>query len=350
MDGTSRTGMSASMSQRAENSNRTGSKAKVYSVRRDPNIDRKDILKDKNSQNKFKFVAGSTYKGDWRDNEKHGFGIEEMSNGNKYEGEWAGGRQHGMGTLWLKKGKLSLKQYAGNWAYGKKDGSGVHSFENGDVYSGEWAAGRRAGGGRMDFANGDYYIGQWEKDVQHGSGILSYANGNRYDGHWCDGVKEGPGKFYYAATNKVYEGEWVDDCPRCGEFREPTASESASIGNPTVFKHQFDLPEIMLKNSRGVLDCTTAATRLECSVKQGILESGLSEEALSHAESVFAELDSDNHGSVESRYLGSVFSALGVFITPEDLVVVMSQFSMDDVSDLSFPEVVEIASFLSQNR
>lgn len=340
----------ATMSQRAENSNRTGSKAKIYSVRRDPEMDRKDIIRDKNSQNKFKFVAGSTYKGDWKDNEKNGFGIEEMSNGNKYEGEWAEGRRHGMGTLWIKKGKQSMKQYSGSWAHGKKDGNGVFEYENGDTYSGEWSSGKRSGAGRMDYANGDIYVGQWENDVQNGSGILNIVNGNRYDGYWANGVKEGPGKFYYAATNKVYEGEWVDDCPKCGEFRDPTESESASIGNPTVFKHQFDLPELSLKNSRAVLDTITAATRLECSVKQGILESGFSEETISHAEKIFSDLDTALHGSVEARFLGSVFSALGVYITPDDLLVVMSQFSMAAVEDLSFPEVVEIASFLLQNR
>ena len=195
--------MNATMSQRAENSNRTGSKGKIYTVRRDPDIDRKDIIKNKNSANKFKFIAGGTYKGDWKDNEKHGFGIEEMSSGNKYEGEWMNGKRHGMGTMWVKKGKISIKQYAGSWAHGKKDGNGVFSYENGDVYSGEWHRGNRSGAGRMDYANGDYYVGQWENDVQNGSGILNLANGNRYDGYWANGVKEGPGKFYYAATNKV---------------------------------------------------------------------------------------------------------------------------------------------------
>ncbi len=122
------------------------------------------------------------------------------------------------------------------------------------------------------------------------------------------------------------------------------------IGHSSVFKHAFELPELSLQNSRAVVDCTTAATRLECSVMRGMAASGIDNEKLAAAERVFAELDTGNVGSVESSYLGSVFSALGVFITPDDLAIVMSQFSMDEVSDLSFPEVVEIASFLLQNR
>ena len=122
------------------------------------------------------------------------------------------------------------------------------------------------------------------------------------------------------------------------------------MGNSTVFKHPFELPEVTLKNSRAVIDCTVAATRLESSVKRGIVESGIDEDKLTRAERCFDELDSEGRGAVEANYLGSVFSALGVYITPEDLDVVMSQFSMDGISDLSFPEVVEIASFLLQNR
>lgn len=141
----------------------------------------------------------------------------------------------------------------------------------------------------------------------------------------------------------------MDDCPRCGEFRDPTESELSSIGNPTVFKHPFGMPELCLQNSRAVLDCSVAATRLECSIKHGIADSGIDSAKLDTAERCFAELDSGHIGSVEARFLGSVFSALGVFITPDDLAVVMSQFSMDGVNDLSFPEVVEIASFLLKN-
>lgn len=148
----------------------------------------------------------------------------------------------------------------------------------------------------------------------------------------------------------MYEGEWVDDSPRCGEFRDPVDGEDTSFGDAAVYKHDFELPEVTLQNSRAVIDCTTAATRLECSVRRGVLESGIDESMLERAEKCFAELDTAENGAVQARFLGSVFSALGVFISPEDLGVVMGQFSMGDVDDLSFPEVVEIASFLLQNR
>jgi len=42
------------------------------------------------------------------------------------------------------------------------------------------------------------------------------ANGNRYEGYWMADKKEGPGRFFYKNTNKVYEGEWQNDTPKCG--------------------------------------------------------------------------------------------------------------------------------------
>ncbi len=148
----------------------------------------------------------------------------------------------------------------------------------------------------------------------------------------------------------MYEGEWIEDSPRCGEFRDPTDAEVASMGDSSVFKHPFALPALDLKDSRAVLDCTVAATRLESSIKEGVANSGIDSDKLIAAERAFAELDSSGLGAVEASYLGSVFSKLGVYITPDDLSYVMRQFQLEDVTDLSFPEVVEIASFLLENR
>lgn len=41
-------------------------------------------------------------------------------------------------------------------------------------------------------------------------------DGNRYEGHWSEDKKEGPGRYYYFTTNKLYEGEWLNDVAKCG--------------------------------------------------------------------------------------------------------------------------------------
>jgi hypothetical protein len=43
--------------------------------------------------------TGSVYKGEWKDNKRHSYGIQIWSNGNKYEGEWAHGNREGHGVF-----------------------------------------------------------------------------------------------------------------------------------------------------------------------------------------------------------------------------------------------------------
>jgi len=61
---------------------RQGFHATVYDVRRDPDLDNKDIIRDKNVA-VFPFVAGASYKGQWRNDHKHGFGTEVTPDGTK---------------------------------------------------------------------------------------------------------------------------------------------------------------------------------------------------------------------------------------------------------------------------
>ena len=50
-------------------------------------------------------------------------------------------------------------------------------------------------------------------------------NGNIFFGQFAKGNKEGTGKFFYGSTRKIYDGEWSEDKPNCGEFRDPTLDE-----------------------------------------------------------------------------------------------------------------------------
>ena len=88
---------------------RSGRMATVYGVQRDPSLNDRNIIRDK-KEVKFPFVAGNSYKGDWLDNCKHGFGVEIAVDGNKYEGEWERDKKHGKGTMWKKKGKRAMPQ------------------------------------------------------------------------------------------------------------------------------------------------------------------------------------------------------------------------------------------------
>jgi hypothetical protein len=184
------------------NSLRSGQHATVYEVRRDPELNNKDIIRDR-TKPVFPFVAGSQYKGQWNNDVKEGFGIQVNPDNTKYEGEWMSNRPHGRGTLWLKKGKSYQRQYVGDWANGKMEGQGIFYYENGEIYRGGWINGKKAGNGRQEYVNGDVYIGDWNNDAQNGFGTMNFVNGNIFEGLWSAGKKEGPGVFFYASTKKV---------------------------------------------------------------------------------------------------------------------------------------------------
>jgi len=231
---------------------RNGHHATVYDIRRDPDLVNKDIIRDKNKV-VFPFVGGSSYKGQWQADKKQGFGTEMNVEGGKYEGEWLDNKRHGRGTTFERRGGKSIRQYVGDWYNGNMEGEGVFYYPNGETYKGGWYRNLQSGQGRYDYANGDYYVGEWREGKQNGFGTLFIANGNTYEGLWMNGAKEGPGRFFYASTRKVYEGEWAEDQPRCGEYREPTAEEEATkFCAPTVRSQSFGLPELALADAKQV--------------------------------------------------------------------------------------------------
>lgn len=55
--------------------------------------------------------------------------------------------------------------------------------------------------------------------------LLAQPNGDHFEGRWVEGKKEGTGvHFYFSAEKRVhskrYDGEWVDDRPKCGVYTE----------------------------------------------------------------------------------------------------------------------------------
>lgn len=331
-----------------------GNKATVYSVRRDPVLQRADYIPDKNNTD-FQFTSGSSYRGGWKGASKEGFGIEINASGTKkYEGEWAANARNGKGSLFHKlDGDINFRQmYAGDWVDGRMEGYGVYSFKNGDIYKGHWVHNKRSGSGTMQYANGDAYSGEWLNDVLHGPGVLYLENGNTYDGHFVAGLKEGPGKFYYASTNKVYEGEWVEDCPRCGEYRAPSPEELKHFRvAPRIRSTKFSLPELRLRDTRGVLDAAVAATRTLRAESRGLGAAGgcIDEDAVMQAQKLFRNLDVTLSGVVSLARLHGVFALLGLDMTDDLLDSIQAQLEISNLTEISFPEVIDITSFYLYN-
>ena len=69
-----------------------------------------------NGHGVFTWHDGRIYEGEYRDDQKEGFGVY-IAKGKRYEGEWQGGKQHGKGTM-STEGKPEKK--AGLWEDGKR--------------------------------------------------------------------------------------------------------------------------------------------------------------------------------------------------------------------------------------
>ena len=209
------------------------------------------------------------YLGEWQDNKWSGNGTHEMANGNRYIGAWAEGKRHGMGTLWVKREGQLRKQYAGQWQNDLQHGRGVFQYKNGDNYNGEWKGGVRHGVGIMTYVTGDMYEGEWFNDQRHGFGVLDYVKGDHFEGMWVEDKKEGEGVHFYFHKEKAthtrrytqsghasplhtmpcthpahrahtlhthsrYDGEWVDNVPKCGFYSEmppdPMVRSTSALG------------------------------------------------------------------------------------------------------------------------
>jgi MORN repeat len=69
-------------------SQRNGARGTVYGIRRKENLANKDVIYNKSVELIDSFTAGSNYKGEWKDDKKHGFGTELYPNGCSYSGQW----------------------------------------------------------------------------------------------------------------------------------------------------------------------------------------------------------------------------------------------------------------------
>jgi hypothetical protein len=128
----------------------------------------------------------------------------------------------------------------------------IFSGKNGDRYEGEWWYNQKHGMGKVFYHQGAEeasYTGSWVEGKRSGLGILTLANGDRYEGHWTADQRDGPGRFFYKGANKVYEGEWLQGVPKCGQYQDappgsfpddPDGSAGASAPS------NFSIPQLRL--------------------------------------------------------------------------------------------------------
>lgn len=225
------------------------------------------------------------------------------------------------------------------------------NYANGDVYMGPWLQGQRHGQqGMCTYAAGGVYEGEWFGDKRHGFGVYDYPNGDHYEGHWIDDKKEGKGQYFYFCTSskvhtKCYDGEWVDDVPRCGAYtempRDPLAPASQKP-NP--------LPGIELIDPGSVLAGRLAEVRSERAqhrAKRVQLEDRFTLEELEALRAAFERVDDAEAGHISRAKLMEAFHAVGMSPDKAHVDEVLKSLNKHDAASFTFADFAQAADELS---
>lgn len=217
----------------------------VYLVK-DSIVNTQKVLEGEEPKHEWK--ENGSFKGEWKNGKKNGYGVQTWQNGSKYEGDWIDGKQHGHGVLWNIYSSKIFKSYSGSWKNGLKEGMGVHFSKNGERYEGQWIADKRNGHGSYFWKDGGVYVGEWLDDSMSGFGTMTKGNGDIYEGEWLNGKREGPGIFYFKAMEKIYDAEWINDIAKCGVYMDAAdfflvAQKSSSRGQTRLSAHAQRLEE-----------------------------------------------------------------------------------------------------------
>lgn len=174
---------------------------------------------------------GATYKGQFKNGQKNGIGLEITQGGDVYTGNFKNDSCEGKGKQYLANGDV----YIGDFKHNKKEGQGKLTTQVGYILEGQWRNdvlhgkgseqgngmkyvgdfqnGQKDGSGVLDFGNGEEYMGTFKNDVIHGNGQYSYGESSKYQGYtgsYDDNRRHGQGTLKWK-DGKSYVGQFTDD-------------------------------------------------------------------------------------------------------------------------------------------
>ncbi|NXI87120.1 AL2CL protein, partial [Rhipidura dahli] len=156
------------------------------------------------------------YKCHWSQGRMRGYGICEYGNDSVYKGYFRDNARHGFGILESSASRNSFK-YTGHWEKDKKNGYGI------------WE----------DKERGERYIGMWRDDRRHGAGIVLSQAGICFQRTFQADKMVGPG-ILLLEDDSVYEGNFTEDLTFIGKGK-------LSFPNGFVLEGTFGT-----RNSRGL--------------------------------------------------------------------------------------------------
>jgi hypothetical protein len=131
------------------------------------------------------FLKNSEYIGEFKNNMKDGYGEEKYRDGSIYKGDFRQDLKHGKGVLLLQ----------GNGNYG---------------YEGEFKNDKISGRGKFKWNDRKEYIGDWDNNEICGYGIILEGK-MRHIGYFMHDLKEGFGATFYVDQNFALVGKWEND-------------------------------------------------------------------------------------------------------------------------------------------
>ena len=113
------------------------------------------------------YENGHKYEGEIHDNNiRHGYGIMKMSNGDTYKGEYLNDKRNGYGKYVYRGAEDGEEEfYDGHFVNNKRDGFGVYTYITKTTYTG-W----------------------WRENLKEGSGVLVYPDGIVIKGTFYNGT------------------------------------------------------------------------------------------------------------------------------------------------------------------
>ncbi len=93
--------------------------------------------------------------------------------------------------------------YRGEWKDGQRHGQGVFSWSNGDKYVGEYKNDLRNGQGSRTTKYGNY-VGEWRDDSYHGQGALTYSDGKLIQGIFNNGRYQSQASNASSSQNNLF--------------------------------------------------------------------------------------------------------------------------------------------------
>ena len=151
----------------------------------------------------------------------------------------------------------------------------------------------------------------------------------------------------------MYEGEWVDDIPKCGEYQDaPIGSFPDDFGAASpaaVDAYSFDIPPLRLLGPTAVVSEAVANVRHSRAKKMeapGLKVFDPTE--LEVLKKCFAEFDPDETGFIVCGDLFRLLQFAGIDVPEFAVNEVVASLEADAASQLSFAEFVDVSAILTE--